>query len=539
MEPEPQRPTRDSCRVTVSLYRPRRTALAHLDAHSIESAGNGASITPIASRMPHGSLADAAAWRAQAELILDAAGEGIYGLDLHGRCTFVNPAAARMTGHSVEELLGNSMHDVVHHSHSNGCAYTREQCPIYAALADGMIRNVVDEVFWRKDGSPFPVEYTSTPIYDDGALVGAVVVFRDITIRRQTEERLRRALSEVQRLKEQLQRENHSLRREVATARTLPDVVGTSPAMQQLCDVVARMATSDSSVLIVGETGTGKELVARAIHRGSARCERPLIQLNCGAMSSNLIDSELFGHEKGAFTGAHSRREGRFERADGGTLFLDEIGELPLEAQSKLLRVLQEQRFERVGGNETLSTNVRVIAATNRDLKGMVKAGTFRADLYFRLSVLGVRVPSLRERLSDIPALVAHFVQRLELRSGRPLGRVDEVGLRRLAGYDWPGNVRELQNVIERAAVMSDRNVIQISESAFEFGLGANSLEPNTGRENVGERAQTLEDVERTHILAALEKTRWRLAGPSGAGAVLGLHPNTLRHRMKKLGLTR
>lgn len=489
--------------------------------------------------MPHGSPADAAAWRAQAELILDAAGEGIYGLDLQGRCTFVNPAAARMTGHSVEELLGNSMHDVVHHSHSNGCAYTREQCPIYAALADGMIRNVVDEVFWRKDGSPFPVEYTSTPIYDDGALVGAVVVFRDITIRRQTEERLRRALSEVQRLKEQLQRENHSLRREVATARTLPDVVGTSPAMQQLCDVVARMAASDSSVLIVGETGTGKELVARAIHRGSARCERPLIQLNCGAMSSNLIDSELFGHEKGAFTGAHSRREGRFERADGGTLFLDEIGELPLEAQSKLLRVLQEQRFERVGGNETLSTNVRVIAATNRDLKGMVKAGTFRADLYFRLSVLGVRVPSLRERLSDIPALVAHFVQRLELRSGRPLGRVDEVGLRRLAGYDWPGNVRELQNIIERAAVMSDGNVIRISESAFEFGLDANSLEPTAGRENVGERAQTLEDVERTHILAALEKTRWRLAGPSGAGAVLGLHPNTLRHRMKKLGLTR
>ncbi len=505
----------------------------------------------------------AAAWRAQAELILNAAGEGIYGLDLKGRCTFVNPAAARMTGHDVEELLGKSMHDVVHHSHPNGCAYTREECPIYAAFSDGMVRQVFDEVFWRKDGLSFPVEYTSTPIYEEGVLFGAVVVFRDISIRRQTEDRLRRALSEVQSLKEQLQRENHSLRQEIATVRGLPDVVGNSAVIQQMCKVVARVANTDSTVLILGETGTGKELVSRSIHRASSRRDKPLVQLNCAAISPSLADSELFGHERGAFTGAVNRRVGRFEQANGGTLVLDEVGELPLETQSKLLRVLQEHQFERVGGNESLKVDVRVIAATNRDLKRMVRAGTFRADLYFRLSVLPISVPSLRERPSDIPALVAHFLKQLETRLGYSVGRVNEAGFRRLSGYHWPGNVRELQNVIEHAAIMSDGDIVEIHESAFDFDrdvtttggaevLTHSAMElPDLGSSrlalpahepaprNASAPSTTLGDVERAHILAVLERTRWRLSGPSGAGAALGLHPNTLRHRMKKLGITR
>lgn len=245
---------------------------------------------------------DAALWRAHTELILDAAGEGIYGLDLNGGCTFVNPAAARMTGHTVDELLGQPMHAMVHHSRENGDDYPRHDCPIYAAFNDGMVRNVVDEVFWRKDGSSFPVEYTSTPIYNGRELVGAVVVFRDISLRRQTEDRLRRALREVEELKERLQLENTSLRREIERTRGVQDIVGSSSVMHETLQLVRRIAATDSTVLIQGETGTGKELIAQAIHRWSPRAQGPMVRVNCGAICGQLADSELFGHEKGAFT---------------------------------------------------------------------------------------------------------------------------------------------------------------------------------------------------------------------------------------------
>jgi hydrogenase-4 transcriptional activator len=508
-----------------------------------------------------GAAESAAVWRAQAELILNAAGEGIYGLDLEGRCTFVNPAAARMTGHDVDELLGKPMHTIVHHSHHDGCPYVLEQCPIYAAFADGMVRNVCDEVFWRKDRTSFPVEYTSTPVYESSKLVGAVVVFRDISIRRATEERLRRALSEVQRLQAQLQRENHSLREQIASVRGLPGVVGSSAIMQQLCNAVAKVANTDSTVLILGETGTGKELVAQSIHQASPRRGQPLVQLDCASISPNLADSELFGHERGAFTGSAHRRAGRFEQANGGTLFLDEVGELPLETQAKLLRVLQEREFQRVGGNDTVKADVRVIAATNRDLRFMVKRGTFRSDLYFRLNVLPLRVPSLRERVSDIPMLVEHFLRQLEARLGRRVGRVNEASLKRLSKYHWPGNVRELQNVIEHAAIMGEGTVVDVLDTAFAFGADSETLPtedvqlgqaseraespsvPSAPSETVQapltSSAATLEEVERSHILAVLKSARWRISGPTGASTVLGIHPNTLRHRMKRLGISR
>ncbi len=507
------------------------------------------------------SSSEAQDWRAQTELILNAAGEGIYGLDLGGRCTFVNPAAANMTGHTVEELLGQPMHDVVHHSHPDNGVYPREECPIYAAFADGMIRNVVDEVFWRKDGSCFHVEYTSTPIYNDAELVGAVVVFRDITLRRQTEDRLRKALSEVQRLKEQLLRENTSLRQEIENVRGLQEVVGTSSVLREMMRVVVRFAATDSTVLIQGETGTGKELVARAIHRTSQRQHGTMIRVNCAAISGQLADSELFGHEKGAFTGAVTRRAGRFEQARGGTLFLDEIGELSLSTQSKLLRVLQEREFERVGGNETLTADVRVIAATNRDLKQLVRQGQFRADLYFRLNVVPIYVPPLRDRTSDIPALTDRFLRQLEVRLGRRIGQISDEGMAMLCRYHWPGNVRELQNVVERAAILSDDLEVQVPEDLLTFAdapdealpalMDAPTLPPAVEAPvhelPPSERAPsssscelaTLDEVERLHILQVLEKTRWRLSGPAGASSVLGLHPNTLRHRMKKLGITR
>ena len=319
--------------------------------------------------------------------------------------------------------------------------------------------------------------------------------------------------------------------------------------------MIDSVAHSTSTVLLQGESGIGKELVARAIHRTSQRRSGPLIRLNCAAISSQLADSELFGHEKGAFTGAVSRRAGRFEQADGGTLFLDEVGELSLQTQAKLLRVLQEREFERVGGNDTLTADVRVIAATNRDLKSLVHEGTFRADLYFRLSVVPVYVPPLRDRTSDIPALADRFLRQLEVRLGRGLGRISARGMASLLRYHWPGNVRELQNVIERAAILADDGEVAIPEELLAFSDPAEtSLPPASDRGGPGSEQPakpagdvaatsgslpTLEAVERQHILQALEQTRWRLSGPAGAGAVLGMHPNTLRHRMKKLGIRR
>jgi formate hydrogenlyase transcriptional activator len=504
-----------------------------------------------------GETSDAELWRAHSKLILDAAGEGIYGLDVWGRSIFVNPAAARMTGHLVEELLGKSMHEAVHHSHPDGSEYPDHSCPIYSAFKSGMIQSASDDVFWRKDGSSFPVEYTSTPLFNGKELVGAVVVFRDISLRQRTEDQLRSALSEVERLKEQLQIENRTLRREIESTRELSQLIGRGSGLRETMRLAERIAVTHSTVLIQGETGTGKELIARAIHRLSPRHDGPLVRVNCAAISSQLVESELFGHEKGAFTGAVQQRAGRFEQAHGGTLFLDEVGELPLETQAKLLRVLQERELERVGGNATLKVDVRVIAATNRDLRALVRDGGFRSDLYFRLDVVPIRVPRLRERRSDIPALADHFLLQLEQRWGRQLGRLSERALDELLAYEWPGNVRELANVIERAAILNDGGPIEVPSELLAFAAeaelsGGTSTAPrvtpaSVERELPGpaparaerEPLPKLADIERAHILRALEAARWRLAGPDGAGAVLGMHPNTLRHRMKKLRIER
>lgn len=480
------------------------------------------------------------------ELILNAAGEGIYGIDREGRAIFVNPAAAQMTGHQVGELLGESMHDVVHHSHADGRHYPRESCPIYAAFKDGLVRHVGEDVFWHKNGSSFRVEYTSTPITSGGELLGAVVVFRDITRRCETEERLRRALAEVRSLKEQLQQENTTLRREISTVRDLQSVVGRSSVLRETQRLIARVAPLDTTVLIRGETGVGKELVARSLHALSSRNSGPLVRLNCAALPSQLADSELFGHEQGAFTGAVKRRQGRFEQASGGTLFLDEVGELPLDTQAKLLRVLQEHEFERVGGNATLSSDVRVVAATNRDLEQAVHDGTFRSDLYFRLNVLPIYVPPLRDRIADIPELVSTFLQQLEVRYGRRLGRFSAEDIERLSNYSWPGNVRELQNLVERASLLSDGAVIKLptdfssrKNTPSSTAAPSHSPEPEPGAFTDPRTTGRLEDIERQHILQVLESTHWRLSGPSGASEILGLHPNTLRHRMKKLAIHR
>ena len=470
-------------------------------------------------------------YRRQNELILNAAGEGIYGLDLEGRVTFANPAAAKMTRHTVQELLGQSMHDLVHHSQRDGRRVPRERCAIYAAFQDGSVHHSDDDIFWRRDGRCFPVQYTSTPIWENGLLVGAVVVFSDISERKRALSELQAALSEVQRLKERLQHENAYLRDEVGQAAGAGPIVGSSYALRAALDAAARVAPTDASVLILGETGTGKELIARAVHEASARADGPMVKLNCASLPPTLVESELFGHEKGAFTGAVGRRQGRFELADSGTIFLDEVAELPLETQATLLRALQEGEFERVGGTTTVRTDVRVVAATHRDLTEMVDQGRFRADLFYRLNVVPIRLPPLRERRRDIPQLVDAFLAQLSQRLGRPIRGVSADSMRRLMNYPFPGNIRELQNVLERAAILSTGPILEV-DTLRSTHADAASRQPAEATPS-----DSLAEQERHHILRTLRAHRWQIAGADGAAQALGLHPNTLRSKMQRLGI--
>ncbi len=344
------------------------------------------------------------------QLILRAAGEGIYGVNAEGKTTFVNPAAERMLGWTAEELVGKEIHPIVHHTHHDGRHYHNHDCPIYAAFRDGAVHQVDGEVFWRKDGSPAWVEYTSTPIRDRGVVVGAVVVFRDVSQRREADEKLHAALAEVDRLRERLELENAYLQEEIRIETNPRGIIGRSEAIQKTLRQVKLVAPTTAAVMITGESGTGKELIARAIHEASSRSDRPLIRVNCAAIPRELFESEFFGHVRGAFTGATRDRIGRFELADGGTLFLDEVGEIPLELQGKLLRVLQEGNFERVGQERTRAVDVRVIAATNRDLKQEVQRGRFREDLYFRLNVFPIEtVPLARAARGHSAARAALF----------------------------------------------------------------------------------------------------------------------------------
>ena len=342
------------------------------------------------------------------------------------------------------------------------------------------------------------------------------------------------AFEQIEALRTQLERERTYLIDEINTtaASRLDDFVGGSARMQQVYTRLSQVAPTDTTVLITGETGTGKELVARALHNLSPRRERALIKLNCAALPAQLIESELFGHEKGAFTGAHDRRIGKFELADGGTIFLDEVGELPLDLQAKLLRVLQEKEFERIGGRRVIQTDVRVITATNRVLEEEVAAGRFRADLYYRLNVFPIRLPALRERPEDVEALMRHFLERFTKQMGKPVRGLRERDLRALQQYGWPGNVRELEHVVEQAVIVSQGPFLE-----FQGFAAAAQKAPATAE--TGGPLKTLKDQERDHILTALHRTGGRVSGPNGAAQLLGINPKTLEARMKKLGIQR
>ncbi len=326
-----------------------------------------------------------------------------------------------------------------------------------------------------------------------------------------------------------MQLENLQLQDEIHAEHNFNEIIGTSAAMQKVFAQIEQVASTDATVLITGETGTGKELIARALHNRSARREQPLIKVNCTALPTTLIESELFGHEKGAFTGALARKIGRFELADGGTLFLDEIGDVSLEVQVKLLRVLQEHEFERVGGTQTLTSDVRVIAATNRDLKQAVAEQTFRADLYYRLNVFPLPLPPLRDRDDDIALLVRHFVNKHTRKLGKQITHIAPETLHQLTSYTWPGNIRELEHVIERAVIRSSGSTLEVAE---EF------MSTPTVTCTTDQQLRSLAEVEREYIMHILDRTRGVVEGPKGAATVLQLHPNTLRGRMRKLGIT-
>ena len=340
----------------------------------------------------------------------------------------------------------------------------------------------------------------------------------------------------LQREQERLQAQNLYLREEIKSVHDFEEMVGTSPGLAGVLHNVQSVAPTDATVLILGETGTGKELIARATHSASKRADKPFIKVNCAALPAGLVESELFGHERGAFSGAIQRRIGRFELANGGTIFLDEVGEVSADIQIKLLRVLQEQEFERIGGNQTIKCDVRVIAATNRDLPSAVASGAFRADLFYRLNVFPVKLPPLRERSEDIPLLAQFFVQKYAPKVGRKITAIEGKTIDRLLRYDWPGNIRELENMVQQALILSRAPVLSIGEDVLPATTQAVGRAPPTGA--VAGRID-LDSVQREHIVATLRQTEWVVEGERGAAAKLGMKPATLRHRMKKLGISR
>jgi PAS domain S-box-containing protein len=371
----------------------------------------------------------------------------------------------------------------------------------------------------RQDGEEFPVEATLSPLVIEGRRFFTVIL-RDVTERWQSEETLK-----------QLQLANIYLQEEIKTRQSPDHIVGDSPAMQAVFAHAQQVAGTDSTVLLTGETGTGKSVIARAIHDLSDRRDKLFVPVNCAALPGDLVESELFGHEKGAFTGAIAQRKGRFELADGGTLFLDEVGELTASAQAKLLRVLQDQEFERVGGAQTLKVNVRLIAATNRELEKMVQEGTFRADLYYRLNVFPIRLPSLSERPTDIPSLARFFLSKFAPKMGKSIRDLSPRACERLLRYSWPGNIRELQNVIERATILAHGPLLEI-DNALELRMDDREVAARAP-----EQLGSLEAMERAYILQVLERAHWVIEGEQGAAAILGLNPSTLRSRMQKLNI--
>jgi PAS domain S-box-containing protein len=393
----------------------------------------------------------------------------------------------------------------------------------------------------RRNGTEFPAEASISKL-ESGDEKLFTVILRDITERKRSEQELKNAFSEIEKLKDRLQEENIYLRKEIMQDHNLDEIIGKTDAIKKVLLTAVQVADTDTTVLILGETGTGKELFAHAIHKVSKRSGRPMVKVNCATLPATLIESELFGHEKGAFTGAATARKGRFELANGGTIFLDEIAELPLELQAKLLQVLQESKFQRLGSSLTIHVDVRVIAATNRDLEEEIRKGRFREDLYYRLNVFPILIPPLCERKEDITLLVESFIDSIGKRLGKKIETIPRESFELLKEYPWPGNIRELKNIIERAVIITQGSKLQLPES---LKMPRTQEEPAEGLKSPQDtglnvlREGTLEEIERDYIVQVMEKTYWRIEGPYGAAEILGLNPSTLRSRTRKLGIKR
>jgi PAS domain S-box-containing protein len=449
-------------------------------------------------------------------------------------CCFFNKPWLDFTGRTMEQELGTGWTVSVHPDD------LQHIFDVYVPAFEARRPFSIEYRLKRAEGEYRWVLESGVARYTpQGTFSGYIGSCIDITERKRSEDELRRseaalqkAYEEIKTLKDQLYRENLALREEIDQASMFEEIVGTSAALQRLLSRVAKVAPTDSTVLITGETGTGKELIARAIHKRSGRAERAFVSVNCAATPSSLIASELFGHEKGAFTGAVQRRLGRFELAEGGTIFLDEVGELPAETQLALLRVLQERAFERVGGTQSISADVRVIAATNRDLQTAITAGTFRMDLFYRLNVFPIEVPSLRERQEDISMLVDYFIERYAGKAGKKIRNIDRGTLELFQSYSWPGNVRELQNVVERSVILCDRETFSVDESWLSRQSVPSPVSPQP-------LAESLLNQEKEMIERALVECGGRVAGPRGAATRLGIPQSTLATKIKTLGINK
>ncbi|HKA19022.1 MAG TPA: PAS domain S-box protein [Blastocatellia bacterium] len=448
------------------------------------------------------------------------------------RLVYVSPAYETIWGRSRDELYQNprSWFQSVHPADQN--QLKAQIGKISKAEFDEEYRII------RPDNAVRWVHHRVFPIYNQqGEIYRIAGIVEDISERKRSEEKLQAVLREVEQLKEQLRVENVYLQEEIMVAHNFGEIIGRSEPLQKTLRQAQQVAPLDTTVLLLGETGTGKELLAHAIHSLNPRKHRPLVKVNCATLPAQLIESELFGHERGAFTGALARRVGRFEIANGGTIFLDEIGELPLDLQTKLLRVLQEGEFERLGSSTTIKVDVRVIAATNRDLEEAIRKGTFRSDLFYRLNIFPIKVPPLRERREDIPMLVSHFLTQLGMKLGKSIDSIPQETMEALQNYHWPGNIRELRNVIERASIVSQGNQLRLLDR-LEYQPPIETPSP-VPVAVVPQTPETLDGSQRQLIVRTLEKTYWRVEGPVGAAALLGVHPNTLRSRMKKLGIAK
>lgn len=444
--------------------------------------------------------------------IVDAISQTIIVLSPDGRGLYANRPLLDYTGLTMEQLMTPDLRGKPAFFHPEDWARLQDE------RRQAISRAMPFEIEWRlrrKDGQYrwFLVRYH--PLRDEqGRILRWYASGTDIDDRKRAEQRIRN--------------ENLALREDIDRSSMFEEIVGSSPALQHVLAQVAKVAKTDSTVLILGETGTGKELIARAIHKRSQRSSRAFIRVNCAAIPQSLIASELFGHEKGAFTGALQRRLGRFEAADGGTIFLDEIGDLPAETQIALLRVLQEREIERVGSSHPIAVDVRILAATNRDLEAALERGEFRQDLYYRLNVFPIRMPPLRERVADIPVLVEYLVERYAKKAGKSIRSIKKETLAQFQAYDWPGNVRELQNVIERAVVLCDGEMFSIDESWLEG-------KPHPSSKRMARQVTTLAEGEKELIEAALAASNGRVSGPSGAAAKLGIPRQTLESKIKAL----